>query len=171
MASSRSQERKLQTRGVQWLNMTLPHVMVIAVINEIPQTRSENEQEREREARANMIRMVLMKQMGLYPGAADLIILWDSGKLEIGFLETKDKAPQHKNQRDFQKRLESIGGRYRIWRSLPELEAICHEWGLVPAAPSPKGATPLNKKQLIFNMTHEQNMQWARERKEKIKND
>lgn len=161
-----SQERRLQSMAITWFKTALPHVMVIAIINEMPRTRIPeglpNEVVniiREYEEKAALIRMMLMKQMGLYPGAADLLILWWDKKLEVRFLETKDKAPQSKNQKDFQKRLESIGGIYHIWRSLPELEALCRSWGLLPAAPTPKGATPLSKKQLMANMMHEFNME------------
>lgn len=152
-----SNERKLQTMGVSWLKMALPNVLVIAVINELPQTSWATDEER----KANLIRMTLMKAMGLYPGAADLILLWQANGLQIRFLETKDKAPQSIAQKEFQKRLEGIGGIYYIWRSLPELEALCRSWGLIPAAPVPKGATPATKKQLKFNMLHELRMELA----------
>lgn len=163
-----SHERRLQTMAVTWLKTTLPHVLVIAVINELPQTAwgpDFTEEFKAAERRANMIRMTLMKAMGLYPGAADLILLWNDGKqLQIRFLETKDKAPQSGPQKDFQKRLESIGGIYHIWRTLPELEALCRSWGLLPATPTPKGSTPLTKKQLMANMLHEFNMENKNER-------
>lgn len=158
-----SAERKLQTKGVQWMNMTMPAVLVIAVINELPQTSwgpEFSEELRERERKANMIRMTLMKGMGLYPGAADLIVLWNDGReLQVRFLETKDRTPQSVNQEKFQKRLEAIGGVYRIWRSLPELEDICRSWGLVPAMTAPKGTLPVTKKDLLCDILHQFNIE------------
>jgi len=149
-----SNERRLQTQGVNWLKMALPQVMVIAVINELPQTNGSDE-----ERHANMIRMQIMKGMGLYPGCSDLILLWNDGAMQIRFLETKDKAPQSVNQRAFQLRLEWLGGVYHIWRSIPELESLCRSWGLKPAAPAPSGGTPHNRKQLQANMLHELNLE------------
>lgn len=154
-----SNERRVQTMGVTWLKTTLPHVVVIAVINELPRTRIPDgfpKEVYEYEEKAALIRMTLMKQMGLHPGASDLILLWNDGRtLQIRFLETKDKSSQSVNQEKFQKRIEGIGGIYHIWRTLPELEALCRSWGLEPATPTPKGATPLSRKQLMGSMMHE----------------
>lgn len=166
-----SQERKLQSMGVTWLKTTLPQVMVIAIVNELPRTRIPEGLSpevvntiREYEEKAALIRMTLMKSAGLYPGASDLILLWHDKVMQIRFLETKDKAQQHKNQKDFQKRLESIGGIYHIWRSLPELESLCRSWGLLPATPVPKGTTPLTKKALMGGMMHEFMMETKKEK-------
>lgn len=151
-----SNERRLQTHGVSWLKMALPEIMVIAVINELTRFGGEDE------AKTAMIRMQMMKAAGLYPGCADLILLWNDGALQIRFLETKDKSNQSVNQKAFQARLESLGGSYSIWRSLPELEALCRSWGLKPAAPTPKGEMPLTRKQLQANMLHELRLEMSK---------
>lgn len=147
-----SNERKLQTMGVNWLKLALPDIMVVAVINEIPQSGwSEEEQ------RINMIRMVLMKQMGLYPGCCDLFLFKQGstpGELWVRALETKDKASQSSKQVAFQKHWESIGGIYHIWRNLTELHDLCVSWGLKPIV-APPATTPLSKKQLMGNMMHQ----------------
>lgn len=145
-----SNERRLQTRGVDWLKLALPQVMVIAVINEIPQAGAQSDEAR----KANMIRMMLMKQMGLYPGCSDLILLWNDGNLQIRFLETKDKAPQSVSQKKFEDRIRRLGGVYNIWRSLGELYELCLSWGLKPLC-APPGWVPETKKQLLQNMYHQ----------------
>lgn len=153
-----SNERRLQTRGVDWLKLALPDVMVIAVINELPRTINSEE-----EAKTAMIRMMLMKQMGLYPGCSDLILLWNDGALQIRFLETKDKAPQSVNQEKFQKRVESIGGIYNIWRSLDDLYSLVLNWGLKPVC-APPGITPVTKKQLMQSMYHQVMLDLSKEK-------
>lgn len=150
-----SNERRLQTRGVDWLKIALPDVMVVAVINEMPQTNGSDE-----ERKANMIRMQLMKQMGLYPGTSDLFLFWPGrgiGEMNVRALETKDKSPQSINQEKFQKRWESMGGIYHIWRSLSELYELCLSWGLKPLV-APPGWVPVSKKQLLCNMYHQMMM-------------
>lgn len=96
-----------------------------------------------------------MKAAGLYPGAADLILLWNDGEeMQVRFVETKDKSSQSKNQKDFQKRLEDIGGIYNIWRSLTELYELTISWGLKPIV-APPSITPHSKKALMYNMYHQ----------------
>lgn len=147
-----SNERKLQTRGVDWLKIALPEIMVIAIINELPQTSGSDE-----ERKANMIRMQLMKQMGLYPGAADLFLFKQgssAGEMWVRALETKDKAPQSGNQIKFQSAWQKISGVYNIWRSLPELYELTISWGLKPLC-QPPDMVPVTKRQLLGNMYHQ----------------
>lgn len=156
-----SNERRLQTAGVNWLKMAVPEVMVMAVINELPQAGKQTEEER----KVNMIRMMLMKQMGLYPGAADILLFKagpERGTMWVRALETKDKAPQSASQVRFQKHWESIGGYYRIWRSLTELHDICVEWGLTPVV-KPPDYMPTSKSHLIAGMLHNFYMETKKE--------
>lgn len=155
-------ERQLQTAGVNWLKMALPELLVIAIPNEqVAFGRTEEEQ------KTNMIRMKLMKDAGLYPGAADLILFKKTdlakGLMWVRFLETKDKTPQSKNQKNFQQEVEDRNGIYAIWRSLPELDAIIRGWGLSPLCEIPV-STHRSKRLVTQNMIRAVNMEGAEER-------
>lgn len=151
-----SNERRLQTRGVQWLKSALPNVMVVAVPNEDPiAARTEDE------VKTKIIRIQLLKSMGMYPGAADMFLFWNDGVLQVRALETKDKAPQSRNQKKFQAHWEKIGGIYHIWRTLPELYDLCVSWGLKPVV-APPGWVPATRKQMQANMYHQIMMDLSR---------
>lgn len=153
-----SKERKLQTRGVQWLKVNFGErkdLVIIAVINEMPRIiTAETEEEKERVAKMYIIIGRLMLGMGLYPGAADLFLYRRGstpGEMKVLALETKVDAPQSTKQEKFQSHWESIGGIYKIWRSLEELHDIIVAWGLEPLGKAPS-FVPETKKQLMHSM-------------------
>lgn len=61
------------------------------------------------------------KNIGLLPGVSDLIVCKPCG--EIVFVEVKDhKGQQRENQKEFQLRVEKLGFRYLLVRSLEEFK-------------------------------------------------
>lgn len=159
----KSEERRLQMAGVNWIKVALPNVIVIAVSNE-QQSYGRTEEEK----KTNMIRMKLLKDIGLYVGAADLFIYWSGGRkglMNVIAAETKYDTDQSPKQKDFQKDWERIGGDYYVWRSLKQLHEICVSRGLKPLC-QPSVTTLGSKKQLTQNLYHEMNMSFARQGKE-----
>lgn len=149
-----SNETNLQTRGVDWLRMCLPDVMIVAVPNEMASAIPRQVPD-EIAHNIRMARIVKLKGMGMYPGAPDIFIFWASdGGLQVGALETKDKAPQSGNQVKFEKHWNKIGGRYAIWRSLEQLQTICESWGLKPAFNTPD-FTPTSRTQMKTALYHQ----------------
>ncbi len=153
-----SKERKLQTRGVQWLKANFGDrgdLLIIAVINEMPRIiTATTEEEKERVNKMYMVIGTLMKAMGLYSGAADLFLFRRGsapGEMKVLALETKVDAPQSASQEKFQAHWESIGGIYHIWRSLEELHDIIVAWGLRPLGKAPS-FVPETKQQLRNTM-------------------
>ena len=174
-----SDERTLQCRGFEWLQASLPELLIISVPNEqgismppFPKEvyavlRKYNLMDAVREAinKQRMITIQNLKRMGMKPGAADLLIFkkGDGGSIVcVGALETKDKAPQSVPQEKFQKEWEAIGGRYAIWRSLTELHDICVSWGLKPML-RPPGHTPTSKKMMQASTYHQFMLDVSRE--------
>lgn len=174
MATS-SDERKLQTRGVEYIRYTLPHVMVVSVPNELPQPSLPErifnmvkkfgmlDEWLESLQTQRIITIQNMKRMGMFPGAADLFIFWNHGNgLQIGALETKDKAPQSKNQEKFETAFTKLGGRYQIWRTLPELQRILEGWGLVPIANAPR-SVPYTRARMQGTLIEDMMLTFAKE--------
>lgn len=147
----KSQESNLQTRGVDWLRMCLPRVVIIAIPNEwaaaVPKELPNAKERR-------MARIQKLKGMGMCVGAGDILIAWDDNGLQTGMLETKDLAPQSVNQVKFEKDWTKIGGRYAIWRSLEELQKICELWGLKPVFNTPN-FTPTSRPQMKTALYHQ----------------
>lgn len=172
-----SQEHKLQKRGCEYIKMMLPHVMVIAVPNEqaiIKPRFSEKifalimraglmKELEDSIATQRVVRIQELKRMGMMPGAPDLLLFWQDNGLQVAALETKDKAPQSANQKKFEAAWNKIGGRYRIWRSLPELYDALVSFGLNPKTPPP-GYVPHTHKGLVCDMLHLMQMQDTEDR-------
>lgn len=67
-----------------------------------------------------------MKKEGLLPGVSDLIVVADG---KVLFVEMKaGKNGQQQTQKDFQKKVESLGFKYVVCRSLDEFIAAIEEW-------------------------------------------
>lgn len=170
----KSQEHKLQKRGVEYIKMMLPHVMVIAVPNEQAIMKPRFSEKifalimraglmKELEdsiATQRVVRIQELKRMGMMPGAADLFLFWQDNGLQVAALETKDKAAQSVNQKKFETAWTAIGGRYRIWRSLPELYDALLSFGLNPKTP-PMNWVPHTKAQMTQGIYHNMLMQDA----------
>lgn len=72
---------------------------------------------------SNKIQTMQMKAMGLTSGVSDTIVILPSGRLI--FVEFKNsKGVQSANQKEFQKRVESLGYTYLIVRSLEQFKEI-----------------------------------------------
>lgn len=104
-------ESRIQQEIVLWFNNTYclkchnPRGIIMSVPNE---SRSKEE-------------TMYKKNIGLLPGASDLVVCKPCG--EIVFVEVKDeKGRQRENQQDFQQRVESLGYRYLLVRSLEEFK-------------------------------------------------
>lgn len=68
----------------------------------------------------NPISRIILKLMGLKEGVSDLIILYDSAMF---FVEVKTKTgKQTLSQKEFQQKVESLGHKYYIWRSIDDAE-------------------------------------------------
>lgn len=80
-----------------------------------------------------------LKMMGLFPGIADLLLLWrgqcECGrrKVGIGFIEIKKSSGvQSGVQKKFQGICIWLGISYEIVRSVRETHQVCVKWGLIP---------------------------------------
>lgn len=60
------------------------------------------------------------KKMGYIKGQSDLIVLRKGGECVFAELKTK-KGVQSREQKDFQKQVESLGFRYYIWRDVKDV--------------------------------------------------
>lgn len=129
-------ERKLQIAAVNWLKMALTDWLVISIPNEQGYHAKTDEEKKQQ-----MIRMELLKKMGLRPGAADLLLFGaavDPGTLRVVALETKwEMNGQNDNQIQFEKDWKKIGGEYFVYRSLEELYQILLSQNIRPACPPP----------------------------------
>lgn len=177
----KSQEHKLQKRGVEYIRMELPHVMVIAVPNEqaIIKPRFSDKifnlimraglmkELEDSIATQRVVRIQELKRMGMMPGAPDLLLFWQDSGLQVAALETKDKAAQSVNQKKFEAAWEAIGGRYRIWRSLPELYDALLSFGLNPKT-CPPNYVPRTQKDLICDMMHLMQVDDTKDRKKPV---
>ena len=163
-----SDERTLQTRGVEYIKTACQKLMIIFVPNEqamgtpyvgdkiyaLLAKHGLIDELQEQAAKQRMIAIMNLKRMGMYVGAADILLFSDDNEFA---LETKDKAPQSKQQKEFQKDWESRGRKYAIWRSLTDLHDILKEWGLDPQF-TPPNYTPTTKKQMQCAMLHQFHM-------------
>jgi hypothetical protein len=133
--------------------MCLPDVIIVAVPNEMASAIPRQIPE-EIANKIRMARIVKLKGMGMYPGAPDMFIFWQDSGLQVGALETKDKAPQSVNQVKFENHWNKIGGRYAIWRNLEQLQKICESWGLKPVFNTPN-FTPASRPQMKTALYHQ----------------
>jgi hypothetical protein len=160
-----SDERTLQTRGVEYIKAACPSLMIVSIPNEqtmgMPYVGDKIyavlakagllDELKEQASKQRMIAIQNLKRMGMYPGASDILLFSDTAEFA---LETKDKAPQSVNQEKFEKHWTSLGRKYAIWRSLTELHDILFSWGLNPQF-RPPGYTPMSKKQMTCALLHE----------------
>ena len=69
-----------------------------------------------------------LKRMGVLPGVADLLLFWPGG---MGAIELKvAKNKQTPAQLAFQDKWETLEGYYAVSRSLEEVIAVLHVWGV-----------------------------------------
>lgn len=108
-------ENKTQSECYKWFNNTYclkhhnPRGLMFSIPNEL--------------GGSNKIQTMQMKAMGLTSGVSDTIVILPSGKLI--FVEFKNsKGVQSANQKEFQKRVESLGYTYLIIRSLEEFKEV-----------------------------------------------
>ena len=84
---------------------------------------------RGRDRTQNAIRMARLKRMGLYPGAADLVLVH---KGMAYFLEVKTASGKmSENQKGFAQRAFECGSRYVIVRSTREAARALKGWGIL----------------------------------------
>lgn len=69
-----------------------------------------------------------LKQLGVQPGVADLMVIWQGG---IGFIEVKTKTGSLSyHQKGFQAMCKSWGIKYAIVRSVGSAHAALKSWGI-----------------------------------------
>lgn len=125
MAKIRHLEDDLQRAVWTWFQMYAPDCIAFAVPNG---------------GRRNVREAARLKAMGVLPGVADFILLWEGGS---GAIELKvEGGRQRPAQKVFQHRCEARSIPYRICRSLEDVEAACKEWGLLINRPGSAGVTP-----------------------------
>lgn len=79
-------------------------------------------------AKQRAMRVAFMKKEGMVPGAPDLIVFGKQG--QVGTIEVKAKGgTARRTQKDCQERLESLGHRYALCRSVDDVKAALGEWG------------------------------------------
>lgn len=75
------------------------------------------------------LRYAIAVALGMQPGCADFLFLWDTGS---GAIELKTKTGrQTESQSDFEQWCHDMGVPYRIARSCDEALAILTEWGVL----------------------------------------
>lgn len=106
-------ENKIQSECYKWFNNTYclkhhnPRGLMFSVPNEL--------------GGSNKIQTMQMKAMGLTSGVSDTIVILPTGRLI--FVEFKNsKGIQSGNQKEFQKRVEKLGYRYLLVRSLEQFK-------------------------------------------------
>ena len=106
------QESDIQISCVKWFKMQYPRYVIFAVPNGGTRDRKE---------------MIWMLREGILPGAADLIICGDNGK--ILFVEMKTKTgKQSKNQKNFEEKVTKLGFQYIVCRSLEDFIKAVRAW-------------------------------------------
>ncbi len=69
------------------------------------------------------------KDEGLYPGFPDLAVMFDGGR--VGFIEVKaEGAYQQPTQKACQARMEALGHRYAVCRSIEDAAETLAKWGI-----------------------------------------
>jgi|SRR5699024_899817 len=108
-------EFKIQADCYKWYNNNFclkfhkPRCIMFSVPNEL--------------GRSNVIATMQSKSIGLTSGVSDTIVILPSK--EILFVEFKTpKGVQSKKQKEFQKRVEDLGFKYHIVRSLEQFKKI-----------------------------------------------
>lgn len=106
------QESDIQISCVKWFKVQYPRYVIFAVPN--GGTRDKKE-------------MIWMLREGILPGAADLCICADKGK--ILFIEMKTKTgKQNPNQVTFEKKVTELGFQYEVCRSLENFMDTVNRW-------------------------------------------
>lgn len=106
------QESDIQISCVKWFKIQYPRYIIFAVPN--GGTRNKKE-------------MIWMLREGILPGAADLCICGDRGK--ILFVEMKTKTgKQNPNQKAFEQKVKELGFEYMVCRSLEDFIKTVREW-------------------------------------------
>lgn len=78
----------------------------------------------------NVREAVRFKRMGVLPGFADLIFVWD---MRCWFIELKSATgSQTTDQRGFEGMVKAEGCKYEVCRSLDEVAETLVAWGLLP---------------------------------------
>lgn len=104
-------ESHIQRNIVKWFRLKYPRYIISAVPN--------GGARQAREA-------AILKQEGVLAGFADLIIIADNSVL---FVEVKtEKGKQSEKQKDFQKRVNTLGFEYIIVRSLDNFICSTEKW-------------------------------------------
>lgn len=108
----RHQESDIQIACVNWFKLQYRRYVIFAVPN--GGTRDKKE-------------MIWMLREGILPGAADLVICGDRGK--ILFVEMKTKTgKQNPHQKEFEAKVSELGFQYVVCRSLEDFMKTVNEW-------------------------------------------
>lgn len=106
------QESDIQISCVKWFKLQYPRYVIFAVPN--GGTRFKKE-------------MIWMLREGILPGAADLVICGDRGK--VLFVEMKtSKGRQNENQVVFERKVTELGFKYVVCRSLDNFIDTVRRW-------------------------------------------
>ena len=106
------QESDIQISCVKWFKLQYPRYVIFAVPN--GGTRFKKE-------------MIWMLREGILPGAADLVICGDRGK--VLFVEMKtSKGKQNENQVAFERKVTELGFKYVVCRSLDNFIDTVRRW-------------------------------------------
>lgn len=80
--------------------------------------------------RAHIARLMKLIRMGMKPGAADILIIWQG---RAYFLELKTaKGEQSADQLDFMENCDRLGIPYAVARSFEEAQKIIRNWSIIP---------------------------------------
>ena len=104
-------ESEIQQSCVSWFRYAYPKYIIFACPNG---------------GSRNAVEAANLKKEGVLAGVADLIIVAD---YKVLFVEMKTKkGRQQETQKDFQHRVEVLGHRYVVCRSLDDFMARVNEW-------------------------------------------
>ena len=98
-------EYDIQCECIEWVRHTHPGYIVFSVPNEVAGQRASK-----------------YKRSGMLPGVSDLVVITPEG---IEFVEMKNAVGrQSKPQRTFQAKVEELGYKYYLCRSLEEFKSV-----------------------------------------------
>lgn len=104
-------ESGIQQACVDWFRWMFPHFLIFSVPNG---------------GSRNALEAANLKKEGVMPGVSDLIVVANE---KVLFVEMKaGKNRQQQTQKDFQKKVEALGFKYVVCRSLDEFIAAIEEW-------------------------------------------
>ena len=110
----KSEEHNIQTACVMWFRYQYPEYLIFAVPNG---------------GARDAVTGRILKAEGVVAGVADLILLMPNKRHNCLCIEMKtEKGRQQASQKEWQEKIEAVGGKYIICRSFDEFTKAINEY-------------------------------------------